>query len=92
MRLTPARASTRTRASDEDVLMSAAEVQRMAVEAFCRRRPWDGQASDRPVSDVDEGELRSFVERGNACGRIGFPFAGVERRSRGSASCAEAGS
>ena len=63
--------------------MSAAEVQRMAVEAFCHRRPWDGQASDRPVSDVDEGELRSFVERGNACGRIGFPFAGVEETLEG---------
>ena len=31
-----------------------------------------------PISDVDEEELRSFVERGNACGRIAESFTTVE--------------
>lgn len=68
----------RIRVADEDVLMAPAEVRRMAVEAEDRINPWDSRLSQRNAADVSEKELRAYVERGNACGRISFSYEGVE--------------
>ena len=66
------------RVADADVEMSQEELSRMFLYARTRETPWDQWASARPVADVDEAELRSYVERGNSCGRIRFPYAGPE--------------
>lgn len=68
----------RIRVADEDVLMAPAEVRRMAVEAEDRINPWDSRLSQRNVADASEKELRAYIERGNACGRISFAYEGVE--------------
>ena len=68
----------RIRVADEDVSMSREEVSRRMLYAQARRVPWDQWESARPLGDVDEEELRRYVERGNACGRIEEPFMTVE--------------
>ena len=68
----------RIRMADEDVLMSDDELRRQVLRSQARKVPWEQWESDRPISDVDEDELRSFVERGNACGRISYPFTTTE--------------
>ena len=68
----------RTRVADEDVVMSDDELRQIVLYEQARKVPWDQWESDRPISDVDEDELRAFVERGNACGRIPEPFTTVE--------------
>lgn len=71
--------SYRIRVADEDVLMTGAEVRRMASEAFLAEHPWDSQPSPRPISDVDEKTLRAFVDRGIEAKRISEPYAGVRQ-------------
>ena len=68
----------RMRVADEDLMMSDEELRSQVLRAQARRVPWDQWESPRPISDVDEEELRSFVERGNACGRIAESFTAVE--------------
>ena len=68
----------RSRVADEDVVMSDDELRQIVLYEQARKVPWDQWESDRPISDVDEDELRAFVERGNACGRIPEPFTTVE--------------
>lgn len=68
----------RMRVADEDLMMSDEELRSQVLRAQARRVPWDQRESPRPISDVDEEELRSFVERGNACGRIAESFTTVE--------------
>lgn len=68
----------RTRVADEDVVMSDDELRQIVLYEQARKIPWDQWESDRPIEDVDEDELRAFVERGNACGRIDYPFTTVE--------------
>ena len=68
----------RMRVADEDLMMSDEELRSQVLRAQARRVPWDQWESPRPISDVDEEELRSFVERGNACGRIAESFTTVE--------------
>lgn len=58
--------------------MTPDEVRTMVLAAEDRRNPWDRRPSNRPVSDVDERELRDYVARGNDCGRIGFSFDDAE--------------
>lgn len=64
----------RIRVSDEDVLMSAAEVRARFVESESLRNPWDRRISSKVVDDVDELALKAFVERGREKGRIAFDF------------------
>ena len=66
------------RVADADVQMSQEELSRMFLYARAREVPWDQWESSRPVADVDEAELRAYVERGNSCGRIRFQYAGAE--------------
>ena len=73
----------RTRVADEDVPMSQEEIGRMFLYARTHELPWDEWESDRPIRDIDEEELRAFVSRGNACGRIEEPFASVEATLEG---------
>ena len=81
----------RIRRSDEDVIMSAAEVARMVRESYDRAVPWDGRPSGRPVSDVDEGALRRFVEEGNSSGRIEAPYTSAQEVLAGLGLLAEDG-
>lgn len=67
----------KTRVSDSDVLMSAADVRRMAVNAEDKANPWDAKPSSRSLGDVNENVLRSYIERGRACSRITFEYNGV---------------
>ena len=64
----------RVRSADEDLPMGAAMLEQMMLERAARKSPWDRRPSGRPLSDVDEGALRRFVEEGNACGRIEAPY------------------
>lgn len=66
------------RVGDEDVKMPRAELAAMLDESRNRSDPWDRRASQRAIADIDEGELRSYVDRGRASGRISFEYAGVE--------------
>lgn len=68
----------RIRVADEDVIMADDELRRIVLSEYSRKVPWDQWESKRPIEDVDEEELRSFVKRGNACGRIPEPFSTVE--------------
>ncbi len=67
----------RIRSADEDLPMSRAMLATMMREEHYARAPWDREASDRPLSDVDEVELRKFVERGRARARVAFEYEGV---------------
>ena len=64
----------RTRASDEDVVMTGRELEAFIIERSYRKHPWDRRISERPISDVDESVLRKFVERGRARNRIAFEY------------------
>lgn len=66
----------RSRVSDSDVVMSTAEVRRMAANAEDKTRPWDSRPSSRPLSDVDEATLRAYIERGQSASRITFDYTG----------------
>ena len=68
----------RIRSFDEDVPMSRSEVERQFLASAAKRNPWDRRPSGRPISDVDESELRRYVAKGAARGRIAFEYAGVE--------------
>lgn len=64
----------RVRSADEDVLMAGDQVRRMARDAYFKEHPWDEHPSERPLSDINEKELISFVERGRAANRIYYDY------------------
>lgn len=65
----------RTRVADEDVAMTAAQLETMIARRIeSKQTPWDERSSSRPVEDVDEITLRAFVKRGQQRGRIPFDF------------------
>jgi ATP-dependent DNA helicase RecG len=68
----------RIRSADEDLPMSQAALRMLMQDEHYRKHPWDREASERPVSDVDERELCKFVERGQARQRISFDFTTTE--------------
>ena len=68
----------RIRVADEDLPVNHAELQQMFLHARAKGTPWDAWPSERPFSDIDELELRSFVERGNQCGRLSFAHTDAE--------------
>ena len=68
----------RIRSADEDILMGQSALRALMRDERYRKSPWDREASDRPLSDVDEDELRAFVERGRAKMRIAFEHRSVE--------------
>lgn len=68
----------RIRSADEDLPMSQSALRRLVQDERYRRHPWDREASDRPITDVDERELRKFVERGQARQRVSFDFTTTE--------------
>ncbi len=68
----------RIRQADEDVLMSSAQVREAFLDASERDRPWDGQLSGRPVSDVDVLLLGKYVHRGVRARRIPSSYEGFE--------------
>lgn len=68
----------RIRSADEDLPMSQSMLRALMQEERYRRSPWDREASERPLEDVDEGELRRFVERGRERRRISFEHRSVE--------------
>lgn len=64
----------RVRTADEDVTMTAEQLERLIASRMNRKAPWDRRPSHRSLEDVDEDVLRAYVERGNKCGRIPFSF------------------
>lgn len=68
----------RIRSADEDIPLSREQLEELFIEGRARKTPWDEWESERPLSDVNEKELESFIERGNKCGRISFEYSGVE--------------
>ncbi|MEG0015461.1 MAG: ATP-binding protein, partial [Gordonibacter sp.] len=68
----------RIRVADEDVLMAQHEVRKMAADAEDRHNPWDTRPSSCSIRDIDEKTLKSYVNRGNACGRISFDHESIE--------------
>ena len=67
-----------TRVGDEDVRLSREELADILHERHRRSHPWDFEASDFTIGDVDERELQVFVHKGQDEGRITFAWAGVE--------------
>ncbi|MEG0703518.1 MAG: ATP-binding protein, partial [Christensenella sp.] len=68
----------RVRIADEDVAMTAAQIEAMIIARFNADNPWDRRASARPISDISEEILRAYIARGNARKRIPFEFTTVE--------------
>lgn len=68
----------RIRSADEDVVMTAAQLESMMEKRIDTKRPWDSRPSSRPITDIDEHTLRAYVERGNARERIPFEFTNVK--------------
>lgn len=64
----------RIRRANEDLPMSQLALRQLIQDEHYRKHPWDRKASERPLSDVDERELRKFVERGQARHRVSFDF------------------
>ncbi len=69
----------RIRSADEDLPMSQSTLRRLIQDEHYRKHPWDREASERSLSDVDENTLRKFVERGQERNRISYEFESVER-------------
>ena len=69
----------RIRSADEDLPMNQSSLRMLIQDEYFRQHPWDREPSERPLSDVDENELRKFIERGQERGRISFEYEGVER-------------
>ena len=63
------------RVADEDVAMTAAQIESMMTERINRKFPWDERSSGRTAADVKEDVLRAYVERGRKRGRIPFDYA-----------------
>lgn len=68
----------RIRTADEDIIMTAAQIEAAMAVRIEAKDPWDGRMPGRPISDVDEETLRAYVKRGNAKGRIPFEFTAAE--------------
>ena len=69
----------RIRSADEDLPMNQSALRRLIQDEHYRKHPWDREASERPISDVDENELSEFVTRGQERGRIAFKHESVEK-------------
>lgn len=69
----------RIRSADEDLPMNQSALRSFMQDEFYRAHPWDRQASERPIEDVDELTVHQYVERGQARGRIGFQFESVRQ-------------
>ena len=68
----------RIRTADEDIIMTAAQIESAMAKRIEAKDPWDGRTSRRPIADVDEVVLRAYVKRGNDKGRIPFEFTTTE--------------
>lgn len=68
----------RLRVSDSDVIMSTAEVKQRAVRAYFSEHPWDSEPCDIALDLINESTLKSYVKRGNECGRITFEYSTKE--------------
>ncbi|MBQ9058596.1 MAG: putative DNA binding domain-containing protein [Atopobiaceae bacterium] len=66
-----------TRMGDEDVRMTREQLEGMLHKRHRKDHPWDAEASERTVDDVDEAELKAFVRKGQEAGRITFDYDGV---------------
>lgn len=67
----------RIRVADEDVTMTAAQIESMITARIEKKSPWDTRPSIRSIDEVDENVLREYVERGFVRGRIPFKFTDV---------------
>lgn len=59
--------------------MNQSALRRLIQDERYRKHPWNREVSERPISDVDEDELREFVGRGRERGRIAFKHKSVEK-------------
>lgn len=64
----------RIRIADEDVIMTASQIEELMTKRINAKHPWDSRGSRRSIEDVDEHTLRKYVERGQAKQRIPFEF------------------
>jgi len=62
------------RVADEDVKMSRAQLEEFLRERYSREHPWDQRVSNKTIADLNTFTLQSFIERGNAAGRISFTY------------------
>jgi len=62
------------RVADTDRQMSAAELESFILKKNAWRDTWDSEPSDKTVADVDEDELKQYLERANQAGRIDFEY------------------
>jgi ATP-dependent DNA helicase RecG len=62
------------RIADEDVKMSRAQLEEFLHARYNREHPWDQRVSHKTFVDVDIPALISYIERGNASGRISFTY------------------
>ncbi len=64
------------RVADEDRAMSQAEIIKYLRQKQGMEDAWEKRVSDTPVSAVPEENVRRYVERSRAAGRIAFEYAG----------------
>ena len=68
----------RIRIADEDIAMTASQIESMIARRIDRKNPWDSRPSGRPIAEVNEKVLRDYVHRGKKKGRIPFEFTNTE--------------
>ncbi len=68
----------RIRSADEDVLMTAAQVEGLLRKRIESKNPWDSRPSQTSILKVDETVLKDYVARGQQKDRIAFSFTNPE--------------
>jgi len=58
------------RVADEDRVMSPQELERYILKKNADKNPWDSEASEMTLEDVDEKILTDYIAKANAAGRI----------------------
>jgi ATP-dependent DNA helicase RecG len=66
------------RVADEDRVLSPVELENFFLRKIERNDPWDDDVSDVVPSDIDESEIRDFMERANQAERIDFTYTNNE--------------
>ena len=62
------------RVADEDRVMSPPELESYILKKNVNKNPWDSEASDMTIDDVDEKILMDYIAKANAAGRIDYGY------------------
>jgi len=66
------------RVSEESKLMSPAKVKQFIKTQLATLSPWDSEVSDLTLDDIDDKQLKAFVDKAIEEKRIDWQYAGIE--------------